>query len=63
MLPRKPVILANAAKIELQPAISGLTMVMNQYNVSADQARRIINVLGAGSKAGAGEIPYLSRRV
>jgi len=54
------IILANAAKIELQPAIEGLTMVMNQYNVGADQARRIINVLAAGSKAGAGEIPYLT---
>ena len=57
---KEAIILANAAKIELQPAISGLTMVMNQYNVSADQARRIINVLGAGSKEGAGEIPYLT---
>ncbi|MBA4411159.1 MAG: phage tail tape measure protein [Odoribacter sp.] len=57
---KEAIILADAAKIDLQPAIEGLTMVMNQYNVSADQARRIINVLGAGSKAGAGEIPYLT---
>lgn len=57
---QEAIILSNAAKIELQPAIEGLTMVMNQYNVSADQARRIINVLGAGSKEGAGEIPYLT---
>jgi len=57
---KEAIILSDAAKIELQPAIEGLTMVMNQYNVSADQARRIINVLGAGSKAGAGEIPYLT---
>jgi len=54
------IILASAAKIELQPAIEGLTMVMNQYNVSATEARRIINTLGAGSKEGAGEIPYLT---
>ncbi|MDP3587491.1 MAG: phage tail tape measure protein, partial [Sulfuricurvum sp.] len=57
---KEAIILADAAKIDLQPAIEGLTMVMNQYNVSADQARRIINILGAGSKAGAGEIPYLT---
>ena len=57
---KEAIILSNAAKIDLQPAIEGLTMVTNQYNVSADQARRIINVLGAGSKAGAGEIPYLT---
>jgi len=54
------IILSNAAKTELQPAIEALTMVLNQYNVSADQSRRIINALGAGSKEGAGEIPYLT---
>ncbi len=54
------IILSNASKIKLQPAIEGLCMVMNQYNVSADESRRIINVLGAGSKEGAGEIPYLT---
>lgn len=57
---KEAIILSNAAKIELYPAIEGLTMVMNQYNVSAEEARRIINVLGAGSKEGAGEIPYLT---
>ncbi len=54
------IILSNAAKIKLQPAIEGLCMVMNQYNVSASEARRIINVMGAGAKEGAGEIPYLT---
>lgn len=57
---KEAIILSDAAKIELQPAIEALTMVMNQYNVGADQARRIINVLAAGSKEGAGEIPYLT---
>ncbi|MEI7526263.1 MAG: phage tail tape measure protein [Mariniphaga sp.] len=57
---KEAIILSNAAKIKLQPAIEGLTMVMNQYNAPADQARRIINVLGAGAKEGAGEIPYLT---
>jgi len=57
------IILANAAKIELQPAIEALTMVMNQYNVPATEARRIINSLAAGSKEGAGEIPYLTAAV
>lgn len=56
----KAIILSNAAKTELQPAIEALTMVMNQYNVGANQALRIINVLAAGSKEGAGEIPYLT---
>lgn len=57
---QEAIILSNAAKTELQPAIEALTMVMNQYNVGADQARRIINVLAAGSKEGAGEVPYLT---
>jgi TP901 family phage tail tape measure protein len=57
---QESIILSNAAKTELQPAIEALTMVMNQYNVPATEARRIINVLGAASKAGAGEIPYLT---
>jgi len=57
------IILANAAKTELQPAIEALTMVMNQYNVPASEARRIINALGAGSKEGAGEIPYLTQAI
>ncbi len=54
------IILASAAKIELQPAIESLTMVMNQYNVPASEARRIINAIAAGSKEGAGEIPYIT---
>lgn len=57
---QEAIILANAAKSELQPAIEALTMVMNQYNVPATEARRIINSLAAGSKEGAGEIPYLT---
>lgn len=54
------IILANASKTELQPAIEALTGVMNQYNVPASEARRIINALAAGSKEGAGEVPYLT---
>lgn len=58
---QEAIILSNAAKTELQPAIEALTMVLNQYNLPADQSRRIINALAAGSKEGAGEIPYLTQ--
>src|SRR5665647_421492 len=58
---QEAIILAAAAKTELQPAIEGLTMVLNQYNVPADQSRRIINAMAAGSKEGAGEIPYITQ--
>lgn len=54
------IILANAAKTDLQPAIESLTMMLNQFNAPASHSRRIINALAAGSKAGAGEIPYLT---
>jgi TP901 family phage tail tape measure protein len=58
---KNAMILSAASKEELQPSIEALTMVMNQYNTSADQARRIINVIAAGSKEGAGEIPYITQ--
>ncbi len=54
-------ILANAGKTELAPAAQGLAMAMNQFNASADQSRRYINALAAGSLEGAGDIPYLSK--
>jgi len=58
---KNAMILSSASKEELQPSIEALTMVMNQYNTSADQARRIINTIAAGSKEGAGEIPYITQ--
>jgi TP901 family phage tail tape measure protein len=57
------IILSEAANSELQPAIEGLTMVMNQFNLPASESRRVINALAAGSKEGAGEIPYLTAAV
>ena len=57
---KNAMILSSASKEDLQPSIEALTMVMNQYNTSATEARRIVNALAAGSKEGAGEIPYLT---
>ena len=45
--------LAEAAKMELKDAVEGLTLAMNQYGASADEASRYVNVLAAGSKYGA----------
>lgn len=58
---KNAMILSSASKEELQPSIEALTMVMNQYNTSASEARRIINTIAAGSKEGAGEIPYITQ--
>ncbi|HZK94362.1 MAG TPA: phage tail tape measure protein [Prolixibacteraceae bacterium] len=57
---QEAIILSAAAKSELEPAVEGLTMTLNQFDMAADQSRRIINVLAAGSMVGAGEIPYLT---
>ena len=45
--------LAEAAKMELKDAVAGLTLAMNQYGASAEEASRYVNVLAAGSKYGA----------
>lgn len=57
---QEAIILSEAAKTELGPAVDGLTMALNQFDYKADQSRRIINVFGAGSKEGAGNISYLT---
>lgn len=60
---QEAIILAEAAKSDLEPAVDSLAMVMNQFNAPASDARRIINALAAGSKEGAGEIPYLTKAI
>lgn len=45
--------LAEAAKMNLKDSVDGVTVAMNQYGAAADQASRYVNVLAAGSKAGA----------
>jgi TP901 family phage tail tape measure protein len=60
---KEAMILASAADSELDPAVDALTMTLNQFNASADDSRRIINVLAAGSKFGAGNIPYLTTAI
>jgi len=57
---KEALILAAAADGEVQPAVEALAGVMNQFNYNASQARRIINTIAAGSKEGAGEVPYLT---
>jgi len=53
--------LSSAARIDLEPAATALTTVMNQFGSSAEEASSIINVLGAGSKVGAANVAYLNR--
>lgn len=57
------IILSEAAKSQLEPAVKGLTTTMNQFNIGADGSRRIINAMAAGSKEGAADIPYLTQAI
>ena len=52
--------LSIAGKDKLEPAAKALTTVMNQMNLGADQSRRIINAIAAGSQAGAANIQYIT---
>lgn len=52
--------LSIAGKDKLEPAAKALTTVMNQMNLSAENSRRIINAIAAGSQAGAGNIQYIT---
>jgi TP901 family phage tail tape measure protein len=60
---QEAIILSEAANSELQPAVEALAGVLNQFNAPASDARRIINAMAAGSKEGAGEIPYLTEAI
>lgn len=57
------IILSEAAKSDLEPAVAGLTTTMNQFNLGAEHSRRIINAMAAGSKEGAADIPYLTQAI
>lgn len=52
--------LANAAQIEVKKAVDAVTTSLNQYGESADKAARYVNVLAAGSKAGAADVSAIN---
>ena len=57
---KQSMILSQAAGIPLQDAVMGTVTALNQYSASADQAAKFVNILAAGSQAGAKEVPYIS---
>ncbi|MDD2799373.1 MAG: phage tail tape measure protein [Bacteroidales bacterium] len=57
---KQALILATASKTDLKDAVAGLTNTMNQFNAGAEKANHYMNVLAAGSQAGAKEVPYIS---
>nr|MBA3900734.1 phage tail tape measure protein [Bacteroidota bacterium] len=57
---QEAITLAEAAGITLPEAAGALTKTLNQFNLGAEESSRVINVLAAGSKFGAGDINYLN---
>lgn len=53
---RNAVALAEAAGSTLPQAASAVTAALNMFQLGADQAARVVNVLAAGAKEGASEI-------
>src|SRR5665647_1130791 len=56
----KALILAEASKIEMVPAIDAVAAAMNQFNLDASQSDRIINAIAAGSLEGSAEVADLT---
>lgn len=61
ILQNETIKLAQASGMEMGDAANSLAGTINQFGLQADQASRIINVLAAGSKYGAAEIPELAQ--
>ena len=53
---KQSILLAKAAKMELEPAGQAVTQILNQYGKGADYAAKTVQTLAAGSVAGSSEI-------
>ena len=53
--------LAQASGIEMSAAANAMAGTINQFGLQASESNRVINVLAAGSKYGAAEIPELAQ--
>ena len=60
-LQAKTITLAQASGMDMANSALSLSGTINQFGLAADQADRVMNVLAAGSKYGAAEIPELSQ--
>lgn len=57
---KQSMILSQAAGMPLADAVHGTVIALNQYSAGADQAAKYVNILAAGSQAGAQEVPYIT---
>jgi TP901 family phage tail tape measure protein len=60
---REAVILSEASGLDLRTSVESLANTMNQFNIPASDAAKTINVLAAGSKEGAEEVPGLAMAI
>lgn len=60
---KEAIALAEAAGLELPEAAAALTTSMNQFGLAAEESSRVINILAAGSKEGAGDINFLNESI
>jgi TP901 family phage tail tape measure protein len=59
-LQQKSITLAQASGLSIGASATALAATINQFGFEASEANRVINVLAAGSKYGAAEIPDLA---
>ena len=57
---KEAIALSEASGLDVPAAAKALTSSLNQFDLAADQSSRVINVLAAGSKFAAAEIPELA---
>lgn len=55
--------LSKAAKMDLKEAVDAVTLSMNQYGASADEAAKYTNVMAAGSKYGSAAVQSITAAV
>lgn len=55
--------LSTAAKMDLKEAVDAVTLSMNQYSASADDAAKYTNVMAAGSKFGSAAVQSITAAV
>lgn len=60
---KQALILAEASKMETGPAVQSLAQIMNQFGAPASEAANYINILAAGSQAGAAEVDDLASSI
>lgn len=57
------IMLSEAAQMELEPAATALTGILNQFSLSSTRAKEVVNMLAAASQMGAGDVEYLNSAI